>query len=406
MRVRHTSPDGRVFISPSSLQDGLIAVLYDFDIGGDSLKSNHMQLLGNRVAQMLHDRTKRIAVEGHASPRADEEYNLDLSRRRATSVVNYLLKRGVHREQLYEYGVGESQPIIPGADNDARDRSVIILVRRGDPPPPPPPITRRYRIHLRAFAPWREFGGAIPASVTPRGWINNINYRGDDRGFSVETGNRLVTSRINFQASVDITGARVTGVRAWSDPSHGPWLFLGPEGEETASPRATVASHRQSQPTYGSGLRADISVSGPNPLVPLSPAINARSEYIFTLATDGPLGPRLIVNTRLSGDQFPACETFLDDDAGGKVFLGGYAPPSMLDLLRLFGGLNQPRYIYFTSNVTILLGADGRFREVFGAWGTQSSPPMLPLPSSRFSLSQWNQMLMRQIPMPPDAQRR
>jgi outer membrane protein OmpA-like peptidoglycan-associated protein len=52
-----------------------------------------------------------IEVQGHTDERGDDNYNLDLSRRRAAAVVAYLVEHGVDPKRLTSRGYGESQPI-------------------------------------------------------------------------------------------------------------------------------------------------------------------------------------------------------------------------------------------------------------------------------------------------------
>jgi outer membrane protein OmpA-like peptidoglycan-associated protein len=72
-----------------------------------------------------------IDIIGHADSSGADAYNLDLSRRRASSVAGYLVSRGVLADRLFVDGRGESQPI---ASNDtpagkAQNRRVEILIR-------------------------------------------------------------------------------------------------------------------------------------------------------------------------------------------------------------------------------------------------------------------------------------
>jgi len=72
-----------------------------------------------------------ITVEliGHTDPRASDAYNLDLGRRRALSVRNYLLSKGIAPERLTIRSLGESQRRTSGDDriDYARDRRVEMI---------------------------------------------------------------------------------------------------------------------------------------------------------------------------------------------------------------------------------------------------------------------------------------
>ncbi len=59
-----------------------------------------------------------------------EEYNLDLSERRAQTVLNYLTKNGIAPQIITSKGFGKSRPIVPstGAEAQAQNRRVEIGV--------------------------------------------------------------------------------------------------------------------------------------------------------------------------------------------------------------------------------------------------------------------------------------
>lgn len=84
------------------------------------------------VAGVLNEYDRSVIdIIGHANSAGSDEYNLDLSRRRASSVAGYLVSRNVLAERLFVDGRGESQPI---ASNDtpagkAQNRRVEILIR-------------------------------------------------------------------------------------------------------------------------------------------------------------------------------------------------------------------------------------------------------------------------------------
>ncbi|MBV1788800.1 OmpA family protein [Marinobacterium sp. D7] len=76
------------------------------------------------------DKTQ-IAVEGYTDSTGSDQYNQQLSERRAAAVANYLMSVGVDRLRLSVYGYGERNPI---ADNGsaagrAMNRRVEVRIR-------------------------------------------------------------------------------------------------------------------------------------------------------------------------------------------------------------------------------------------------------------------------------------
>lgn len=75
------------------------------------------------VARSLLDwPSVRVEIGGHSDSTGSDRYNLQLSEKRAQSVRDYLISRGVPAEQLTATGYGESRPI---ADNDSKQGRAI-----------------------------------------------------------------------------------------------------------------------------------------------------------------------------------------------------------------------------------------------------------------------------------------
>ena len=70
-----------------------------------------------------------FVIEGHTDSKGSEEYNLDLSKRRAQSVVSYLVRNGVVSERLESKGLGFSQPYYPQRPEAAENRRVRIVFK-------------------------------------------------------------------------------------------------------------------------------------------------------------------------------------------------------------------------------------------------------------------------------------
>ena len=79
----------------------------------------------NRYDQSIVD------IIGHADSDGAEDYNLNLSRQRASSVAQYLVSRNVLADRLYVDGRGESEPVATNAtaEGKAQNRRVEILIR-------------------------------------------------------------------------------------------------------------------------------------------------------------------------------------------------------------------------------------------------------------------------------------
>jgi outer membrane protein OmpA-like peptidoglycan-associated protein len=98
-------------------------VFFDFD--SSTLKPGAYAEVG-RVADVLNRYPQTtIRVEGHTDATGPETYNQQLSERRADSVKNALVQRGVDSRRVYTVGFGESQPI---SSNNAANRRVNIVI--------------------------------------------------------------------------------------------------------------------------------------------------------------------------------------------------------------------------------------------------------------------------------------
>ena len=91
-------------------------------------KTNSAEILGvsqnilDEVAKILkdHPEVKHIRVEGHTDNVGTPQYNKELSRRRAASVVAALVKVGIPKTSLSSEGFGLEKPIADNATEDGR----------------------------------------------------------------------------------------------------------------------------------------------------------------------------------------------------------------------------------------------------------------------------------------------
>lgn len=102
-----------------------------FPSGNDQLSPLARQSL-DRVASVLTDQPaeKAITVEGYTDSRGADNFNQELSQRRAEAVRGYLVTRGVPTERIQAAGRGEASPIATNdtAEGRATNRRVEIVI--------------------------------------------------------------------------------------------------------------------------------------------------------------------------------------------------------------------------------------------------------------------------------------
>lgn len=93
-------------------------IFYDYDRW--ELRPESQSAL-NMLVDILNDNPNIIIELGaHTDNRGSEEYNYDLSQRRAQSVVNYLIQKGIVPERLRAKGYAQTQPKVVDAEMAAR----------------------------------------------------------------------------------------------------------------------------------------------------------------------------------------------------------------------------------------------------------------------------------------------
>jgi outer membrane protein OmpA-like peptidoglycan-associated protein len=116
--------------------------MIQFDFNRDTIKPESGRILDD-IASILksHPELTRVRVEGHTDSIGAAAYNQSLSERRARSVVNALVSRGVPSSLLEAAGFGLTRPIAPNATalGRAKNRRVefVIVEQAGGAEPRP-----------------------------------------------------------------------------------------------------------------------------------------------------------------------------------------------------------------------------------------------------------------------------
>jgi outer membrane protein OmpA-like peptidoglycan-associated protein len=120
----------------SQTSRGIVLTLGDvlFDTGRADLKPGAARPIA-QVAQFLNEHPERkVQIEGFTDSQGPEDYNLELSQKRADAVAMAIMQRGIAAERVRALGYGEG---FPKAGNDSAgsrqmNRRVEIIVSNGD----------------------------------------------------------------------------------------------------------------------------------------------------------------------------------------------------------------------------------------------------------------------------------
>jgi outer membrane protein OmpA-like peptidoglycan-associated protein len=120
-------------IADSLRSDGRV-VLYGirFATGSDVPLPESTHTLEQLLAALQAEREVRVEIAGHTDATASDAFNLDLSNRRASSVVAWLVKKGVDAKRLTAKGYGRTKPTADNATEQGRalNRRVEVTVTK------------------------------------------------------------------------------------------------------------------------------------------------------------------------------------------------------------------------------------------------------------------------------------
>lgn len=110
---------------PGSVQDFVINVgeyVY-FDFDAYSIREDAMPVLEAQAAWLRQYPNVTVRIEGNCDERGTAEYNLALGARRANSVREFLVSRGVSAARITTISFGKERPVDPGTSEEAYQRN-------------------------------------------------------------------------------------------------------------------------------------------------------------------------------------------------------------------------------------------------------------------------------------------
>jgi len=107
---KETSADftATIYISPIDQVIRIDNIFFDF--ASAELRPESMVSLDKLVETLNDNPTITIELASHTDSRGNSEFNLDLSNKRAQSVVNYLISKGIKADRMIAKGYGKTTP--------------------------------------------------------------------------------------------------------------------------------------------------------------------------------------------------------------------------------------------------------------------------------------------------------
>jgi len=109
-----------------------------FEVDSDQIKPGFYSTM-DKISQVVNKYGKtRLAIAGYTDSTGSDQYNQQLSERRAGSVQNYLLSDNVYPDRLSAAGYGKRRPIASNDTEDGRrmnrrvDITVIPVIEEGE----------------------------------------------------------------------------------------------------------------------------------------------------------------------------------------------------------------------------------------------------------------------------------
>jgi OmpA-OmpF porin, OOP family len=119
-----------IYLMPMEVGSPIVInnIFFEFD-KADLLPASFSEL--DRLTSFLYENPGMvIEVGGHTCDLGSDQYNQNLSQRRAQSVYNYFIKKGIEPERLKYVGYGEARPLMPNTSepNREKNRRVEFLI--------------------------------------------------------------------------------------------------------------------------------------------------------------------------------------------------------------------------------------------------------------------------------------
>lgn len=102
------------------------SLMVNYDDNDHRIQSQYIERLNRIVDTLKSNPSLKLEIVGHTDSRDTEEYNLDLSARRAGKMKDYFIRQGIPPEKITTFSLGESDLLYPeksAADTEATSKN-------------------------------------------------------------------------------------------------------------------------------------------------------------------------------------------------------------------------------------------------------------------------------------------
>ncbi len=134
--ITNVTFDTEIMMDRIVLEKAIVLNNIYYDLDKANIRPDAAKVLDSLVLIMNDNPEIYIELGSHTDSRAPDDYNLDLSQRRAKSAVNYIISKGIKPERIVAKGYGETQLIIQNEKSEEdyqRNRRTEFKVLRYNP---------------------------------------------------------------------------------------------------------------------------------------------------------------------------------------------------------------------------------------------------------------------------------
>jgi hypothetical protein len=125
----------KIILNPAKVGEKMLLANVFYEIDAWDLKKESISELDNLVSLLSENKNLAMEIGGYTDSTGSDQYNKVLSEKRAMSVVNYLIKKGISADRLRFMGYGNTSPLgdnvtVEGRKLNRRTEAKIIELKK------------------------------------------------------------------------------------------------------------------------------------------------------------------------------------------------------------------------------------------------------------------------------------